>query len=74
MSIHGGCKLVLNDLAEAKKRLEKKKELPALDVSNFGMGLNAVRSLIELHNVAVAMCRGAHLATLKQYSHGFMNY
>ena len=49
-------------------------EPPALDVSNTGMGLNTIRSLMELHNVAVAMCRGAHLATLKQYSLRFMHY
>ena len=29
---------------------------------------------MELHNVAVAMCRGAHLATLKQYSQRFMHF
>eukprot|EP00435_Cladocopium_sp_Y103_P054235 s1168_g17.t1 len=49
-------------------------EPPALEVSNSGMGLNAIRTLMDLHNVAVAMCRGAHLANLKQYSHKFMHY
>eukprot|EP00435_Cladocopium_sp_Y103_P018778 s4100_g4.t1 len=49
-------------------------EPPALEVSNSGMGLNAIRTLMDLHNVAVAMCRGAHLANLKQYSHRFMHY
>eukprot|EP00435_Cladocopium_sp_Y103_P051618 s1168_g16.t1 len=44
-------------------------EPPALEVSNSGMGLNAIRTLI-----AVAMCRGAHLANLKQYSHKFTHY
>ena len=49
-------------------------EPPALEVSNSGMGLNAIRSLMDLHNVAIAMCRGAHLAKLKQYSHRFLHY
>jgi hypothetical protein len=49
-------------------------EPPALEVSNSGMGLNAIRTLMDLHNVAVAMCRGAHLANLKQYSHRFLHY
>ena len=49
-------------------------EPPALEVSNSGMGLNAIRTLMDLHNVAIAMCRGAHLANLKQYSHRFLHY
>ena len=48
-------------------------EPPALEVSNSGMGLNSIRNLMDLHNVAIAMCRGAHLANLKGYSHRFMH-
>jgi hypothetical protein len=29
---------------------------------------------MDLHNVAIAMCWGAHLAKLKQYSHRFLHY
>ena len=45
-------------------------EIPFIEVSNENMGLNAIRSM-NLHNTA--MCGGAHLANLKEYSHKFVS-
>ena len=47
---------------------------PSIDVSNTGMGLNGVRNLLAVHDVAIAMCGGAHLANLKAYSAKFLGY
>ena len=47
---------------------------PSIDVSNTGMGLNGVRNLLAVHDVAIAMCGGAHLANLKAYSAKFLSY
>lgn len=48
-------------------------EVPSLEITNQGMGLNAIRVMMEVHNVAIAMCGGAHLANLKEYTHKFMS-
>ena len=48
---------------------------PSMDISNGNMGINGVRNLLAVHDVAVAMCGGAHLANLKAYySHKFVGF
>ena len=47
---------------------------PSIDISNGNMGINSVRNLLAVHDVAVAMCGGAHLANLKAYSHKFVSF
>ena len=47
---------------------------PSIDASNTGMGLNGVPNLLAVHDVAIAMCGGAHLANLKAYSAKFLGY
>ena len=49
-------------------------EPPAIDISNTGLGVNAVRNLLAVHDMAVAMCGGAHLANLKAYSAKFLSF
>ena len=49
-------------------------EPPSLDISNTGMGLHALRVTFDSFNIAVALCEGAHLATLKGYSMKFMSF
>ena len=44
---------------------------PSLEINNGNMGINSVRNLLAVHDVAVAMRGGAHLANLKAYSHKF---
>ena len=40
---------------------------PALEVSNGGMGLHALRQMFETFSIAMAMAEVAHLSSLKQY-------
>ena len=47
---------------------------PSIDISNAGFGVNAVRNLLAVHDMAVAMCGGAHLANLKAYSAKFLSF
>lgn len=47
---------------------------PSIKVSNTGMGINAVRNLLDVHNTAIAMCGGAHLANLKAYSMKLLSF
>ncbi|CAL1132800.1 unnamed protein product [Cladocopium goreaui] len=49
-------------------------EPPSIDISNSGFGVNAVRNLLAVHDMAVAMCGGAHLANLKAYSAKFLGF
>ena len=49
-------------------------EPPSIDISNAGFGVNAVRNLLAVHDTAVAMCGGAHLANLKAYSAKFLSF
>ena len=49
-------------------------EPPSIDISNGSMGINSVRNLLAVHDVAIAMCGGAHLANLKAYSHKFVSF
>ena len=48
-------------------------DVPSLEIRNEGMGLHAVRTLMDIHNVALAMCGAAHLAALKEYSQKFLS-
>ena len=48
-------------------------EIPAIEVSNDNMGINAIRTSMDLFNTAMALCNGAHLATLKEYSQKFIS-
>ena len=47
---------------------------PSLDVSNNAMGLNSIRNMLEVHDRAIALCQGAHLANLKAYTHKFIGF
>ena len=47
---------------------------PSIEISNQGMGLHAMKAMFEVHNTAIALCNGAHLATLKGYSQKFMSF
>lgn len=49
-------------------------EPPSIDISNGSMGINSVRNLLAVHDMAVAMCGGAHLANLKAYSHKLVSF
>ena len=35
---------------------------PAIEISNQGMGLHAMRTMFDVHNIAIALCNGCHLA------------
>ena len=48
-------------------------EPPSIDISNTGMGANAIRNLLAVHDIAIAMCGGVHLANLKSYRHKFIS-
>lgn len=48
-------------------------EIPAIEVSNDNMGINAIRTSMDLFNTALSMCNGAHLANLKEYSQKFIS-
>ena len=49
-------------------------EPPSSDINNANMGINSVRNLLAVHDMAVAMCGGAHLANLKAYPHKFLSF
>ena len=49
-------------------------EPPALEINSSNMGVNAIRNLLEIHDRAIAICQGAHLANLKAYSHKFLSF
>ena len=49
-------------------------EPPAVEVSNSSMGINAVRTMFDLHNAALALVESAHLAVLRAYSIKFISY
>lgn len=48
-------------------------EVPAIEVSNDNMGINAIRTSMDLFNTALSMCKAAHLANLKEYSQKFIS-
>lgn len=41
---------------------------PSLEVNNNSMGVNSIRNMLEVHDRAIALCQGAHLANLKAYT------
>ena len=47
---------------------------PAIEISNQGMGLHAMRTMFDVHNIAIALCNGCHLATLKGYTQKFTSF
>jgi len=47
---------------------------PSLEVSNNAMGVNSIRSMLEVHDRAIALCQGAHLPNLKPYTHKFLSF
>ena len=49
-------------------------EPPSIEVNNQSMGINAVRTMFDLFNTAVALAEGAHLAHLKAYSLKFLSF
>eukprot|EP00435_Cladocopium_sp_Y103_P039134 s1556_g10.t1 len=49
-------------------------EPPCLDINSNTMGVNAIRNMLEVHDRAVAICQGAHLANLKAYTQKFISF
>ena len=49
-------------------------EPPALDINNTGMGVNAIRNMMDIHNTAMALVGACHLQRLRAYSLRFMSF
>ncbi len=49
-------------------------EPPSVEVTNSGMGINGIRSILELRNFGIALCKAAHLGNLRALSHKFLSY
>ena len=49
-------------------------EPPTIDVSSGNFGLHTLRVMFDTFNIAVALCDGAHLASLKGYSSKFISH
>ena len=49
-------------------------EVPALDISNQNLGLNAVQRMFDIHNYAWAMVQACHLHRLRSYTLKFMSF
>ena len=49
-------------------------EPPSVEVTNSGMGINGIRSFLELQNFGLALCKGAHLGNLRAFSHKFLSH
>eukprot|EP00435_Cladocopium_sp_Y103_P044479 s2619_g12.t1 len=49
-------------------------EPPCLEINSNTMGVNAIRNMMEVHDRAVAICQGAHLANLKAYTQKFISF
>ena len=49
-------------------------EPPSLDINNQGMGVNAIRNMLDVHNTALALVGSCHLQRLRAYSLKFMSY
>ena len=49
-------------------------EPPSLDINNQGMGVNAIRNMLDVHNIALALVGSCHLQRLRAYSLKFMSY
>ena len=46
----------------------------SIEISNTGMGVNSIRSMMEPHNFGISLCGGAHLGNLKAFSHKFLSF
>lgn len=49
-------------------------EPPSIEISNQGMGIHAIRSMMEVHNLALALVDSCHLQRLKSYTLRFMGF
>ena len=49
-------------------------EPPSSEINSSTMGVNAIRNMLEVHDRAVAICHGAHLANLKAYAQKFISF
>ena len=49
-------------------------EPPSIEISNQGMGTHAIRSMMEVHNLALALVESCHLQRLKAYTLRFMGF
>ena len=49
-------------------------DVPSLEINASSMGVNAIRNMLEVHDRAIAICQGAHLANLKAYTHKFVSF
>ena len=49
-------------------------EPPSVEINNSSMGINAVRTMFDMANTALALVESAHLASLKAYSIKFMSH
>jgi len=49
-------------------------EPPSLDINNQGMGVNAIRNMLDVHNTALALVGSCHLQRLRSYSLKFMGF
>eukprot|EP00435_Cladocopium_sp_Y103_P044696 s3000_g12.t1 len=49
-------------------------EPPCLEINSNTMGVNAIRNMLEVHDRAVAICQGAHLANLKAYAQKLISF
>ena len=49
-------------------------EPPSLDINNQGMGVNAIRNMLEVHNTALALVGACHLQRLRAYTLKFMGF
>ena len=47
---------------------------PSLDINNQGMGVNAIRNMLEVHNTALALVGSCHLQRLRAYTLKFMGF
>ena len=49
-------------------------EPPSIEISNQGMGTHAIRSMMEVHNIALALVDSCHLQRLKAYTLRFIGF
>jgi len=49
-------------------------EPPSLDINSQGMGVNAIRNMLDVHNTALALVGSCHLQRLRSYSLKFMGF
>ena len=49
-------------------------EPPSLEINSSTMWVNAIRNMLEVHDRAIAICQGAHLANLKAYTQKFISF